>query len=133
MAGPPVLRTTSEELRRLFNEASYLARTLSGQFVTRPYGRQSLYQNPPAEHGREPEPDGTITGLIEIIDPSTNQRIAIAHRLLRPDKTFGASGLPDPKMVFIAGIIYLQKRKEGRSPEDLRTPSLFQRPSDDGQ
>jgi hypothetical protein len=91
----------------------------------RPYGRQSLYQNDPIREGREPEPAGTRSGLVEITDPSSNQRVAIAHRLLRPDDTLGASGLPDPKMVFIDGIIYLQKRKEGREPEDLKTPSLF--------
>lgn len=132
MAGPPVLRTTTDELRRLFNEASYLARTLNGTFVTKPFGRQSLYQNQPIE-GREKEPEGTITGLVEISDPAKNQRVAIAHRLLRPDGTLGASGLPDPKMVLVEGIIYLQKRKEGRAPEDLRTPSLFQDRKDDGQ
>jgi hypothetical protein len=125
MAGPPVIRTTDDELRRLFREAGYLASTLSGQFMMRPYGRQSLYQSPPVPDAREPEPAGTLSGLVEITDPSNNQRIAIAHRLLRPDGTLGASGLPDPKMVFLEGIIYLQKRKEGREPEDLRTPSLF--------
>jgi hypothetical protein len=125
MAGPPVIRVSDDELRRLFRESGYLARTLSGQFTNRPFERQSLYQNPPEEEGRAPEPEGTLTGLIEIINPSDNGRIAIAHRLLRPDQTFGASGLPDPKMIFVDGIIYIQKRKEGRSPQDLRTPSLF--------
>jgi len=132
MAGPPVIRTTDDELRRLFREAGYLARTLSGQFTMRPFGRQSLYQNPPPEDGREPEPLGTFTGLVEIVDPSSLERIAIAHRLLRPDGTLGASGLPDPKMVYADGIIHLQKRKEGRSPQDLRTPSLFNDGNPDG-
>jgi hypothetical protein len=125
MAGPPVIRVSTEELRRLFNEASYLARTLNGTFINQAFGAQSVYQNPPDLEGREPEPEGTLTGLIEIIDPSSQQRRAVAHRLLRPDRTFGASGLPDPKMVFIDGVIYIQKRKEGRHPQDLRTPSLF--------
>jgi hypothetical protein len=88
-----------------------------------------LYQNPPPEDGRQPEPDGTITGLIAIIDPNTNRRVAVAHRLLRPDGSFGASGYPDPKMVLIGNVIYLQKRKEGRTPQDQRLPSLF---TDDG-
>lgn len=91
----------------------------------RPFGPQSLYQNPPPQEGRTPEPPGTLSGLVEIVDPSNLERIAIAHRLLRPDGTLGASGLPDPKMVYAEGIIHLQKRKEGRSPQDLRTPSLF--------
>jgi hypothetical protein len=124
--GLQVVRASVEELRRRFNE-TYLAGTLNGHFTVRDFGRQSSYQNPAVEDGRAPEPEGTITGLIEIIDPATNQRVAVAHRLLRPDNTFGASGYPDPKMVFIGGIIYIQKRREGRV-QDLRTPSLFTDP-----
>ena len=127
MASPPVVRVPVEELKRLFNE-NYLARSLNGTFVLQNFGTQSVYQNPPDLRdlrGRDPEPEGTITGLVEIIDPTTNGRIAIAHRLLRPDGSLGASGLPDPKMVIVQGVIYLQKRKEGRQPEDQRLPSLF--------
>jgi hypothetical protein len=126
---PPVVRASVEELKFRFNEA-YLLKTLNGQFTLRDFGRQSLYQNPPAEERRyPPEPDGTITGLVEIIDPATNQRVAVAHRLKRPDGTFGASGYPDPKMVFVDGVIYIQKRSEGRTPQDAKLPSLF---TDDG-
>jgi hypothetical protein len=132
MAGPPVGRLSVPELRRLFNE-HYLARTLNGTFNTQPFGAQSVYQNPPdVVDGRQREPEGTITGLIEIIDPLTNGRVAVAHRLQRPDGTYGASGLPDPKMVFWEGVIYLEQRKEGRSPQDLKTPSLFADRSRDG-
>jgi hypothetical protein len=123
------MRVSNEELRARFNPA-YLAPTLGGQFTVKNFGRQSLYQNPPSEDGRLPEPEGTITGLVEIVDPTTNVRIAVAHRLLRPDGTYGASGYPDPKMVYLDGVIYLQKRKEGRTPQDMTTPSLFTEPSE---
>jgi hypothetical protein len=115
---------SDQELRRLFNEA-YLVRTLNGQYRVRDFGPQTPSRNEPAQEDRAPEPKGTISGLVEIIDPDTNLRIAVAHRLLRPDGTLGASGYPDPKMVFIDGAIHLQKRKEGRKADDLRTPSLF--------
>lgn len=121
---PSVVRASTEELRKHFNEA-YLVRTLNRQFTVRDFDRQSLYQNPPETEPSRREPDGTISGLIEIIDPETNQRLAIAHRLLRPDGSFGASGYPDPKMVIIDNVIYIQKRKEGRDPKDQRLPSLF--------
>jgi hypothetical protein len=121
---PRIERVDDAERRRRFN-AAYLAGTLSGQYTLKHFGRQSLYQNPPIESGLPQEPEGTITGLIAIIDPQTNQRLAVAHRLLRPDGTFGASGYPDPKMVFVDGVIYLQKRKEGRAPRDVGLPSLF--------
>lgn len=110
-----------------------MASTLSGTFKTKPFADQSVYQNPPDLSGREPEPEGTISGLIEVIDPSTNGRVAVCHRLRRPDGTYGASGLPDPKMVYHDGVIYIERRKEGRTPSDLRTPSLFtDRREDDG-
>jgi hypothetical protein len=123
------VRVDVAELRKRFNEA-YLPGTLSGHYRTRNFGPQTLYQNPPPEEGQIPEPEGTITGLIEIIAPDTNVRVAVAHRRLRPDGTFGASGYPDPKMVFIEGTIYIQKRKDGRTPDEpSRTPSLFTDPS----
>jgi hypothetical protein len=124
MAGPTVMRASVEELRQQFNQ-NYLAKTLDGTFLHRDFGPQSPYQNPSDKDPSQWEPDGTTKGLIEIIDRTTNTRVAVAHRLRRPDGTFGASGLPDPKMVFLDGVIYLQKRKEGRKPEDLKTPSLF--------
>lgn len=118
------MRASKDELRRLFNEA-YLERVLNGQLTVKNFGNQVLYQNPPPEDWRQPEPDGTTTGLVEIIDPKTNGRVAVAHRLLRPDGSFGASGHPDPKMVLIGNVIYVQERKAGRQPEDQRLPSLF--------
>jgi hypothetical protein len=131
MAGPPVVRLTVPELRRLFNE-NYLARTLNGTYRTRPFGDQPLYKNPPNLDGRAPEPEGTISGLIEVVGGG-NERVAVCHRLQRPDGTYGASGLPDPKMVYHDGIIYIEKRKEGRQPTDLKTPSLFTDRERDGQ
>lgn len=116
------MRASEDELRKLFNP-TYLARTLNGELTVRAFGPQPLYQNPTDQSPREPE--GTVAGLVEIIDPDTNRRVAIAHRLLRPDGSYGASGFPDPKMVMIDGVIYLQKRKEGRASGELRTGSLF--------
>lgn len=119
---PTIARASDAELRALFNEA-YLGPTLSGQLIMRPFGPQAPHKNKPDDLRKEPE--GTITGLVAIVDPTTNQRVAVAHRLLRPDQTLGGSGKPDPKMVFRDGTVYLQKRKEGRQSDDLRTPSLF--------
>jgi hypothetical protein len=120
---PTVVRASNEELRRLFN-AAYLAGVLSGHYRLRDFGLQTLYKNW-SDSPYPPEPDGTVSGLIEIIDPGTTDRVAVAHRLLRPDGSFGASGYPDPKMVIIGGAIYVQKRKEGRRPSDAKLPSLF--------
>lgn len=97
---------------------------MGGQFTVRNFDRQSPYVNRPGSRW-PPEPEGTISGLIEVIDPASNTRMAICHRLLRPDGTYGASGYPDPKMVLIEGTIYIQRRKEGRSPLDAKLP--FQR------
>jgi hypothetical protein len=105
-----VKRAPVGELRRLFNEA-YLVRVLDGQLAVRNFGEQTLYQNPPTAQEEHREPEGTISGFIEIIDRDTNRRVAVAHRLLRPDGTFGASGWPDPKMVLIDNVVYLQSVK----------------------
>jgi len=37
-------------------------------------------------------------------------KLALVHRYLLPDGAIGASGLPDPKMAFHDGIIYLLER-----------------------
>ena len=117
MPGPPVIRCLEAELRERFNGARYWDRTLAGEFVSRPFGRQSVYQNP--EGSEHPEPEGTLSGLISIIDPTTDHEMARAHRLLRPDGTIGASGLPDPKIVWIDGVLYLQMRKRDRGASGL--------------
>src|SRR5208337_1644625 len=96
-----------EELRTLFND-NYLERIKSGEIqevVMRGAGRHpSLYA--------AQEPHCTESQQVSYIDPTTGQEVARAHRYLRPDGMLGASGLPDPKRVFLNGVWYrIIKRK----------------------
>ena len=51
------------------------------------------------------EPECTRSQLLGYFD-SANTEVARAHRYLRPDNTTGLSGLPDPKLVVDAGVLY---------------------------
>jgi hypothetical protein len=101
MASRPIIRTTDSELQRIFNQACFLTRTLDRTFRTRPYGPQVPVYTPG-------EPDGTMSGLIEVIDPMTDSRVGLAHRYERPDGSYGASGKPDPKLFEVDGVTYGQ-------------------------
>ena len=52
------------------------------------------------------EPYCTKSQFVKYIDKNSLKEIAWAHQYLRPDFTIGASGKPDPKMIFLDGIIY---------------------------
>lgn len=53
------------------------------------------------------EPPGTQSQIVYYYNDK-NQPVAIVHQYLRPDGTIGASGLPDPKRVFLSDrIIYV--------------------------
>lgn len=92
---------TPEELCKLFND-NYLDRISTGEIqevVMRGAGRHpSLY--------KAQEPYCTESQQVSYIDPANGQEVARAHRYLRPDGTLGASGLPDPKRVFLNGVWY---------------------------
>lgn len=107
---PQIERVTEWELRKLFND-NYLDLIEAGKLrevVMRGAGRHpSLY----AAH----EPYCTESQEVLYIDPATGRELARAHRYLRPDGTVGASGLPDPKRVFVNGIIYRIIKKKNRS------------------
>ena len=40
------------------------------------------------------------------IGDSNDDEIARAHQYLRPDRTLGGSGVPDPKRLYLNGMIY---------------------------
>jgi hypothetical protein len=105
---PKIERVTPEQLRKLFND-NYLDLIRAGKIqgnVIRGAGRHpSLYL--------AREPFCTESQELSYADPITGQELARAHRYLRPDGTLGASGLPDPKRVFLKGVLYriIKKKK----------------------
>jgi hypothetical protein len=68
--------------------------------------RNSVPATPP-----QGEPPNTKSQIIYYYDHENNP-VAIVHQYLRPNGTIGASGLPDPKRLFIDGkIISVRKSK----------------------
>jgi hypothetical protein len=86
----------------MFNERRFWKRAQRGEF------QQVLYwegkTSPPHQ------PPGTRSQVIRYIDKH-GVEVARVHQYLRRDGTLGASGRPDPKRLFIKGILYLPRRK----------------------
>lgn len=92
-------KATSSELIRLFNQAQIEKRVAS---------KDCSFQIVKNDHPSSPlanEPVCTRSQLLEFYDKN-GQKIAVAHRYLRPDNTVGLSGRPDPKEVLHEGVRY---------------------------
>lgn len=89
----------AEELRRLFNEADYYARTQTGEFQ-----EQVVYDRPPARSSRQST--GTRSQRVVYVD-ATGKQVATVHQFVRPDGSIGGSGLPDPKTLRVGNTLYL--------------------------
>lgn len=88
----------------MFNDLRFAERAASGDLVVR--------VKPGSEHlapATSAEPAGTVSHILEYLQ--AEQLVAKAHQYLRPDGTVGGSGRPDPKWLFIDGVIYKQHRK----------------------
>ena len=48
----------------------------------------------------------------KLLDKITNSEVMRAHQYKKPDRTLGASKMPDPLRVFIGGVIYKLQKKE---------------------
>lgn len=95
---------TQDRIQQLFNKGHYHDRVQSGELVAFPKSRS--HTAPPSE------PRCTWSEIIVYytreLDP-----IAMVHQYSRPDGTIGASGLPDPKCLWL---------------EDKMVKSRFERP-----
>ena len=57
------------------------------------------------------EPFCTHSQMVSCLKQDGSE-VARVHQYLRPDKTIGASGRPDPKRVLSAGILYRLHKKQ---------------------
>jgi len=87
------------ELRRRFNDGSYWQRAEAGEFC------QIIVRNGHPSSERSGEPYCTRSQIIDYWH-ANGERIAKAHRYLRPDGTIGGSGLPDPNVLVENGVRY---------------------------
>ena len=86
-------------IRQIFNEKKLFEQAQTGQLVM--YVKRNSHPTNPPPPG---EPLCTWSQIIYYYTHDGNP-VAIVHQYLRPDGTLGASGLPDPKRIFIEGRI----------------------------
>ena len=101
-----ICRVLESKMRELFNEKVF-PRVKTGELSA--LVRRSGHPSPP----KADEPFCTRSQEISYLDQN-NREVARAHRYLRPDGTIGASGKPDPKRVFLDGVMYRLVKKRHR-------------------
>ncbi len=99
MASVPVQIVTPLELRRLFNTERFPERLELGELSE--LIRQDRHPASPLAN----EPFCTQSQIVFYPD-AAGDRVAVVHRYLRRDGTFGGSGLPDPKRLLLGGVIH---------------------------
>jgi hypothetical protein len=92
-------------MQKMFNEGGLWEKTKSGEFTT-----VTLEHRHPALTAAN-EPYCTHSQMISYRDAENNE-VARVHQYLRPDNSIGASGKPDPKRIFIGGILYRLSKKQ---------------------
>lgn len=98
---------TSDIIRQLFNE-NYLENINSGELTSKII-RSSHLQDP----SRIGEPYCTHSQMV-YYRTKDNKPAAIVHRYLRNDGTIGASGIPDPKKIYLSGQIYAVRAEKSK-------------------
>ena len=108
MFEPPIKRVSASVLRQLFNDSGYWEQYKNGQL-------QSILRK--SKHPSAPLAKEPICTQSQYITYVNNMGIKIAgvHQYLRPDGTIGLSGRPDPKEVFIDGVLYIIETPESTS------------------
>jgi hypothetical protein len=102
----PLEYVDAVELQRIFNERDYEGRVRRGE-LTVVVVKDAVPSNPQAR-----EPKGTRSQLIQYRQRD-GRTVATAHRYLRPDGNIGASGLPDPKRLYLADRILSVRPEQG--------------------
>ena len=100
MSKPPIKRVSPNELRQMFNDGKYWEQVKQGIL------RAELKANNHPSSPRARVPFCTRSQYLAYINKN-GKKVAGVHQYLRPDGKPGASGRPDPKELFINGILYI--------------------------
>lgn len=92
-------------IRQIFNENKIYEKTINGNLTTH-IKRDSHLSNPQ----KVGHPYCTWSQIVYYYDKD-KKPVAIVHQYLKPDGTIGASGVPDPKRIFIDGKIFSVRSK----------------------
>jgi len=118
---PPKTRLVSPSIiRQEYNAGQYWQKALNGELETRP-----------ARPERHADPEWTLQPyctMSQTVEYFTLEgiRVARVHQYLRPDGTIGGSGRPDPKWLYVDGLIIAM-----RSPNVLSRRKRFLRGVED--
>ena len=88
----------AKELRHVFNDGDYQGRLTRGQLVAR-----IIADNHPSK-SKAREPYCTRSQVLQY-RRTDGAVVALVHRYLRQDGTLGASGVVDPKRIYLASEI----------------------------
>ncbi len=95
------MRVPAQQIRQQFNAGDYTGRVQRGEL------RQIVRLEKPLSEATclaKGYPFGTRKQLLEYYDGDL--RVAMVHLVLLPDGTIGASGLPDPKVLLVNGVLW---------------------------
>jgi hypothetical protein len=95
------LRVTAQQICQRFNAGDYIGRVQRGEL------RQIVRLEKPLSEATclaKGYPLGTRKQLLEYYDGDV--RVAMVHLVLLPDGTIVASGLPDPKVLLVDGVLW---------------------------
>lgn len=90
-----------DNIRKMFNESQYPMLIVNGRL--KPELKRNSHLIEPQKRG---EPHCTHAQLIRYLD-NNGQWVVEVFQYLRPDKTIGASGKPDPKRMRIGNKIFI--------------------------
>jgi len=104
MHKPPIKRIDARTLCAMFNDGEYWEKTRQGIL------RAKVVADNHPSLPRAREPVCTRSQYVIYIDKQ-GRKVAGVHQYLRRDGTIGASGRPDPKELFVNGVLYILKNE----------------------
>ena len=102
----PIEQVATSIIQSIFNKKQFYQRVISGELTTvlKPGGNRHLKKRP------ADIPYCTYSQMINYVN-ADGELVALVHQYLLPDGSIGASGLPDPKLLFLPDRI-IQHKKE---------------------
>jgi hypothetical protein len=102
MSRPSFRRVPEAELRERFNRLGYVEKATSGEVAV------FCERDEPIEVSFLPA--GSRSQVLHYYTLDLKIKLAVVHQYLRPDGSLGASGRPDPKLVYEDNVIYAKAR-----------------------
>lgn len=97
---------TEDIIRQYFNDGDFFEMVKRGEIITKT--KRSSHPGAPPQG----KPYCTQSQIVYYYS-NEGEPLAIVHQYLRPDGTIGASGLPDPKRLFLKDRIISVKTELG--------------------